>query len=68
MEALANFHFLRPLWLLMLLPFLAIFLVERRRNDQARHWEPVIAAHLLREMIVRGGGKRLFSPAGGYSW
>ena len=62
MEALADLHFLRPSWLFLLVPFALIYLVERRRNDQSRYWEPVIAPHLLQEMIVRDDARSLLSP------
>ena len=62
MDALTALHFLRPQWFLLLLPYTLILLLERRRNDQARHWRPVIAGHLLREMVVRGGDRRWLSP------
>lgn len=62
MEALADFHFLRPLWLLLYLSYGVIIYMQRRRHNQARHWEPVIAPHLLQEMIVSGGDRGRFSP------
>jgi Ca-activated chloride channel family protein len=61
-EALVDFHFLRPAWLLLYLPFALVLLLQRQLRDQARHWEPVIARHLLREMIVSGGDTRWLSP------
>jgi Ca-activated chloride channel family protein len=64
LEALgiAGFHFLRPAWLLLLLPFLALSLLQWRRNDLARQWQSLIAPHLLPQMVVRGSQRRLFSP------
>jgi Ca-activated chloride channel family protein len=62
MDALSAFHFLRPAWLLLLLPFVMLSLLQWRRNDLRSQWQPVIAAHLLPRMIVRGSQRRLFSP------
>lgn len=62
MDALAAFHFLRPQWLLLVVPYALIFLWERRRNDQATQWRPVIAEHLLKEMIVPGDSRGFLSP------
>jgi hypothetical protein len=59
---LAGFHFLRPLWLLLLLPFLALSVLQWRRSDLARQWQTLIAPHLLPRMVVRGSERRLFSP------
>jgi Ca-activated chloride channel family protein len=59
---LANFHFLRPEWFLLLIPFAAITYLQWRTGDYARQWQAVIAPHLLPKMIVRGSQRRLFSP------
>ena len=61
-ELLANLHFLRPAWLLLIIPFTVMSLIQWRRRDLSRQWEPVIAAHLLPRMIVPGSQRRLFSP------
>jgi Ca-activated chloride channel family protein len=45
-----------------LLPFLALSLLQWRRNDLARQWQTLIAPHLLPRMVVRGSQRRLFSP------
>lgn len=57
-----NLHFLRPAWLLLIIPFAAMSLIQWRRRDLSRQWEPVIATHLLPRMIVPGSQRRLFSP------
>lgn len=63
-DALANLHFLRPAWLLLIIPFALMSVMQWRRGDLARQWKPVIAAHLLPRMIVPGSQRRLFSPFG----
>jgi Ca-activated chloride channel family protein len=59
---LLQFHFLRPYWLLLVIPFAVLSVWQWRRSDLGRQWEPVIAAHLLPSMIVPGSQRRLFSP------
>lgn len=62
MSAIEAFHFLRPEWLLLALPVGLILLLESRSNDQLRQWRPVIAPHLLNEMVIRGENRRGLSP------
>jgi Ca-activated chloride channel family protein len=60
MSSLAELHFLRPWWLLALLPaFLLIWLLWRGRADVA--WQRVIAPHLLQHLLAGndGAGGRL---------
>ncbi len=51
--ALSDFHFLRPLWLLLLVPTLLLWLATRRRSTE-RQWRRVIAPHLLAHLKVGG--------------
>ena len=53
-EAFSDFHFLRPLWLLWLLPLLALALLVGRRSSSfwSRHIDPAFLSHLL----LDGGG------------
>lgn len=46
------FHFLRPLWLLALLPVAIVTLMVRRRDSITARWSGVIAPHLLKSLIV----------------
>jgi Ca-activated chloride channel family protein len=61
-ERMLDFHFMRPGWLLLLLPFAALSALQWRRSNLGRQWEPVIASHLLPLMIVPGSQRRLFLP------
>jgi Ca-activated chloride channel family protein len=55
MSTLAELHFLRPLWLVALLPaMLLIWVLWRRRGDVA--WRNVIAPHLLQHLLAGSGG------------
>ena len=59
---LDNFHFLRPWWLLGMVP-LAVGLAMQwhRRRTQSR-WEGIIAPDLLKHLLVSGSESRTFSP------
>lgn len=59
--ALGDFHFLRPLWLLALLPAAVLALMGWRALRAGRDdWRGLVDAHLLRHLAVRGesGGQR----------
>jgi len=50
---LLNFHFLRPLWLL-LLPLLALAAWHLHTASATARWKHLIAPHLLPHLVVRG--------------
>ncbi len=58
MQALADFHFLRPWWLLVLVPAVLLVWAVRRRGDVRRRWRDAIAPHLLDALMV-GERRRL---------
>jgi Ca-activated chloride channel family protein len=49
---LSAFHFLRPLWLLLVLPGVLLPLLWSRRHDLARRLDGIIAAHLLQHLVI----------------
>jgi Ca-activated chloride channel family protein len=53
MMALESFHFLRPAWLLLLLPAALVIWSLLRRQDPMRGWKKVIAPGLLEHLAVR---------------
>ncbi|MEN8151794.1 MAG: VWA domain-containing protein [Planctomycetota bacterium] len=57
-----SFHFLRPAWLLALLPAGFVFWGILRRADRTRAWSGVIAPHLLRALVVSPGTRRRLRP------
>lgn len=57
-DSLAHFHFLRPAWLLVLLPAVLLVWLVRRRGDVRRRWRQAIAPHLL-DALVLGERRRL---------
>jgi len=46
-EFIANFHFIRPAWLLLALPTLVIAYLLMQREATALQWKSVVAKHLL---------------------
>lgn len=52
---MADFHFLRPLWLLLLLAAFLLPLVLRRFHQSDSGWSRIIPARLLRPMISQSG-------------
>ena len=61
---MADFHFLRPLWLLLLLAAIALPLVLRRFRQSDSGWSRVIPPQLLRPLISQSGaaGSQKRSP------
>lgn len=46
-EALSNFHFLRPLWLLMMLPALLLVYLLIKQKSRSGNWDTIIDQQLL---------------------
>ena len=57
LTALEQFHFLRPLWLLLLIPAAFLIWSVYQRSDSLRAWRQVIAPHLLDHLLLREGEK-----------
>lgn len=58
MSGLEAFHFLRPVWLLLLLPAAGVVASMLRRQDPATAWRGVIEPNLLEHLVVRGAAGR----------
>ncbi|KRR19300.1 hypothetical protein CQ14_35335 [Bradyrhizobium lablabi] len=56
------FHLLRPLWLIALVPVVAVVLLVRWRESVTARWGGVIAPHLLKNLIVTPGRTWSISP------
>jgi Mg-chelatase subunit ChlD len=59
---LVQMHFLRPWWLLALVPALLLAWAIRRQQDAARPWRGVIDAHLLPHLLIGGDRQRRLQP------
>jgi len=51
-QLLANFHFLRPVYFLALIPLLALYLWLRNAAAKQSGWQSVIPAHLYQHMLI----------------
>ena len=58
LAALAQFQFLRPLWLLALLPLAVLILAIRHRRQRGGAWQRVIHPRLLPLLVSGAGGPR----------
>lgn len=63
MAVLSAFHFERPLWLLALIPAVALWLIERRGSDAMRQWRRVIDPALLPYLIDGEDQRARIRPA-----
>ena len=61
-DFIAHFHFLRPWWLLLVLPALAIWWLERREVDGTGRWRRAIDPELLAHLVVRGEDRWRLKP------
>lgn len=57
------FHFLRPWWLLALVPFLGTYWYLWNARSPIGNWRKVVAPHLLKAILVRHGHASWFNPA-----
>ena len=61
-DVLAHFHFLRPAWTLLLVPWAFIFYALRRREARRDMFDGIIAPHLLEHLRLRQQSRRWVSP------
>lgn len=59
---IADFHFLRPLWLLALFAAPLLVVLIGRSTDVRSQWRGMIAPHLLDHLLIEKGAKRRFHP------
>ncbi len=55
LAVLEDFHFIRPYWLLAVLPLLAIIALLRFVHQQQSGWRPILASHLYQHLITTEG-------------
>jgi Ca-activated chloride channel family protein len=56
LTTLQQFHFLRPAYLLLLLPSAFLMWSVYQRSDSLRAWKKVISPHMLQHLLSREGG------------
>ena len=62
MPDLGALHFLRPVWLLALVPIAGLVTVLSLRANPARQWRGAIAPHLLAHLLVSVSGRSRCRP------
>jgi len=60
--ALQHFHFLRPEWALLLIPWLAMVWVHNRQRESRDRFGGIIAPHLLQHLRLQRFDKRWLNP------
>jgi Ca-activated chloride channel family protein len=58
----AQFHFLRPLWLLALLLLPVLLWLWKRRGEASDPWRAAVDAHLLPHLLIDGATRRARAP------
>lgn len=59
---IGDFHFIRPLWLLALIPAALLWLGLRRRSDATEPWRSIVAPHLLPHLLACRDKASHFDP------
>ncbi|CAM4382941.1 MAG: hypothetical protein LEGION0403_FIIPPAGN_00722 [Legionella sp.] len=55
---IADFHFLRPLWLLMILPLLGLAFASWQRHPKLHAWAEICDPHLLNHLLQKKGQRQ----------
>src|SRR5262245_55235383 len=61
---MSDFHFLRPWWLLAIVPAALMIWRLLAAGDAARSWRGIIAPRLLPHLLVGGQKRKRLSPIG----
>lgn len=59
---MADFHFLRPLWLMALIPLVLVLWGLRRSSDATAPWQGIIADHLAPWLIAGARAEQRVAP------
>ncbi len=60
--AFQYFHFMRPYWLLVIIPTLWILKNLTARDDSLALWRKMMSSEILEQLTVQGNSNNLFSP------
>lgn len=58
----SGFHFLRPAWLIALVPVVLVIVAIAKRQDATRAWRGIIDENLLRHLMVNPPSQGKFRP------
>jgi Ca-activated chloride channel family protein len=59
---LQYFHFLRPEWLLVIIPIIVIFRALSHRDDSLAMWRKFMSPQILKQLTVAGNSAHKFAP------
>lgn len=62
LDQFADFHFIRPEWLLLILPSLMFFWFILSHQNRKKRWHKMISSHLLQYLLVGTGNRRGLKP------
>ncbi|MBR9865503.1 MAG: VWA domain-containing protein [Oceanospirillales bacterium] len=63
LQAIAQqFHFIRPWWLLTILPFAGLFYLQYKRGDSSAQWQKALPKHLHQALTVEGANWKRHYP------
>lgn len=60
--ALSNFHFMRPQWLLALVPFVLVYRSMSQRDDLLVKWKSVMSPPMVEHLTLNPHGQRVITP------
>ena len=61
-SSFSGFHFLRPWFLVGLIPALLVAWLSKKRQDRRGPWEGVVSEHLLKHLLIEDVRRRKFRP------
>ena len=62
LSVLNEFHFIRPLWLWLIIPLLIVVALIRYVHKQQSGWQSVLASHLYQHLMTTEGIKKARPP------
>ncbi|MEC7308504.1 VWA domain-containing protein [Vibrio crassostreae] len=59
---ITQFHFIRPLWLLALVPFVLFYRALVQQDDLVTQWQPVMSKNMVEHLSINQNRVRIVSP------
>ncbi len=59
---LSHLHFIRPWWLLALMPLFVFFFILRREGDLTQQWRKYMSPEMVKQLTINGQTKSSFTP------